>query len=394
MNVHCKLLGRSYVRKVAITNLRAQSLGAQVRRLPPCRSWLKEWFGINPNAEILEKLSAMQTDLSEVKKEVSEVKKEVSEVKKEVSEVKKEVSEVKKEVSRLERSSGKILEVASRSEIRQIVGVGASKLRLVQSILDVRGLLPANDERPILNEEDPILNNIIGKLMGTNSTSIETPTNEFLEAITCDLKALSIGGNKDVELEILGRRYKEKCLNDSDGSLTKMEVLKTFIGALEADEGKEGRLKETLVRFKRYLEASPEKRMSQLCDPDGLGLCLALFLSAKESKALNKKSPILQLCEEILELDVQGEVIVTNNIANIWTGEIKSSSKSLKVAKEQLEKRLDLLEWAVRSAWPEVEHCTRRGKIFIPESEAEINLPARTRISGRGTNTIFDIILL
>ncbi|GAX81222.1 hypothetical protein CEUSTIGMA_g8654.t1 [Chlamydomonas eustigma] len=147
---------------VAIINLRAQSLGAQVRRLPPCKSWLKEWFGINPNAEILEKFSAMDGRLSAMQTDVSEVKKELSAMDGRLSAIEDNVSAVKKDLSRLERSSrGKILEVVSRSEIRQIVGVGASKLRLVQSIIDVRGLLPARDERPILNEEDPILNNII-----------------------------------------------------------------------------------------------------------------------------------------------------------------------------------------------------------------------------------------
>ncbi|GAX81221.1 hypothetical protein CEUSTIGMA_g8653.t1 [Chlamydomonas eustigma] len=154
-------------------------------------------------------------------------------------------------------------------------------------------------------------------------------------AISFDVKALSIEGNKDVELENIGRLYKQKCLNGGDGSLTKMEVLRNFIEALKADEGKEGRLKDTLIRIKRYLEASQEqRRRSQLCNPDGIGLSLVLFLSAKESRALNKKSPTLQLSEEILELDFQGEVIVTNNVANIWTREIKSSYKSLKARGE------------------------------------------------------------
>jgi hypothetical protein len=72
--------------------------------------------------------------------------------------------------------------------------------------------------------------------------------------------------------------------------------------------------------------------------------------------------------------------------ADIWTGEIKSSTKSYKRAKQQLETRLDLLEWAVLAAWPGVTQVVRTGKIFIPRSSDKETTDKGGLVEGTGTS--------
>jgi len=283
-----------------------------------------------------------------------------------------DVARLQKDVSKLERSNEELFKTVMRSEIRQYVSPGdCSKPLELRSISDLMGFLIKSNATYMRAD---FKSRILEGLMRPIEKEPDAPVVQFLKSLDSDLQLLP-DGSSDSELQELGKLYKATC-PDSKRKLTDLEVLKDFIGALGFC-GRQGRLKDALLSIQEYLQTpDEEKRRSKLLAPKGPSLYLALYLSMKDSSVeINKMTPALRVCEEDLDLlDVRGEVEVQGERALAWTGEIKSCSKSLQTVKQRLEMRLDLIEWVVRTLWPEVQIVYRTGRIFTSGKEIRMNL--------------------